>query len=72
MDSADEWDEGHPHSPPYEPGVWVVDGERHVVGSSDCCSGGIAGKCRKCGGRLHMQPVYGGVCYWCEQCGDEP
>lgn len=48
-----------------------MDGELHVEG--ECCGeGSILGRtCTKCGGRLHRQPVYGGVAELCERCPED-
>lgn len=47
-----------------------MDGELHVEG--ECCGeDDIMGReCPRCGGRLHQQPVYGGIANNCEVCGD--
>lgn len=50
-----------------EPREACMDGELHVEG--ECCGENrIMGRVCACGGRLHQQPVYGGIADLCERC----
>ena len=55
--------------PPLPPGSFYMDGDLHKKGDKDCCFD-IGRKC-ECGGRVHMQSVYGGIAYCCELCGSD-
>lgn len=48
--------------------VAIIDGDEHELCSEDCCSSGLNGPCRTCGGRIHYQATYGGFVELCEEC----
>lgn len=65
---------GHYAEPDLEPErvarVANMDGDDHREG--DCCKLGHFGAvCTKCGGRVHRQPVYGGIAELCEGCPED-
>lgn len=46
-----------------------MDGDEHTT-ARDCCA--ILGReCRKCGGFVHVQPVYGALAELCEGCPED-
>ena len=57
--------------------VWAnLDGSLHIAGDTTTCScerdkSGAFTTCRRCGGKQHWQPVYGGIRESCPQCDPE-